>query len=195
MSIIAHEVAHGWTALQLGDPTAKMMGRLTFNPLKHIDPVMSIIVPVMFYLSMGFIFGGAKPVPINPFHFKKPDRDMMISSIAGPLANILIGIFFSILLVITVQLRGRENPAFNIFLMSAYINFFLAMFNLIPIPPLDGSRVMRYFMPEDIKKGMDKMERFGFIILVVIIMSPLGDPIFRSFYYIMDLYFRTILPS
>ncbi|MFC1479662.1 site-2 protease family protein [Planctomycetota bacterium] len=200
MSIVAHEVAHGWTALKLGDPTAKLKGRLSFNPLVHIDPVMTIVVPIVVFVMSGFsfIFGGAKPVPINPFNFKKPDRDLMISSIAGPLTNVMIGLFFSVILMVYVHGKGsgfqpKTDIGFKIFTFITFINFFLAMFNLIPIPPLDGSRVLRYFMPDDIKNGMDRAEPFGMIIVVAILLSPLGKPIFALFHKFLNWYFQFIL--
>ena len=200
MSIVAHEVAHGWVALKLGDPTAKLKGRLSFDPVVHIDPVMTILVPIIVFVMSGFtfIFGGAKPVPINPFNFKKPDRDLMISSIAGPLTNVMIGLFFSMVLMVYVHVKGSElnlktDVGFQVFYFITFINYFLALFNLIPIPPLDGSRVVRYFMPDDIKRGMDRMEPFGMIIVVAILLSPLGRPIFKLFHMFLEWYFKFIL--
>lgn len=201
MSVVAHEVAHGWVAFQLGDPTAKLKGRLTFNPAVHIDPFMTVIVPIVVLImsNFNFIFGGARPVPINPYNFRKPDRDMMISSIAGPLSNILIGLFFSMILMVYVYLKGpgfnfANDAGFKIFNFIAFINFFLAMFNLIPIPPLDGSRVVRYLMPDRIKNGMDRMEPFGMIIVVMLLLSPPGRVIFEQFHIVINSYFRFIMP-
>ena len=194
MSVVAHEVAHGWAALYLGDDTAKLMGRLSFNPLIHVDLWMTIILPLtLLYVTHGaFVIGGAKPVPINPFNFKKPDRDFMITSLAGPFTNILIGLTLSLFLILFWNLGSREQ-GFRILLSITSINFFLAIFNMIPIPPLDGSRVLRYLMPSHIRSSLDRMEPYGMIILMLILFSPIGDYFFSGVQYLLNLYFSFIL--
>jgi len=170
MSIVAHEVAHGWTAFQLGDPTAYQQNRLTFNPLVHIDPFMTILLPIISFTAFGFPFGGAKPVPVNPFRFRNPDKGMMITSIAGPATNIMIGLFFTILIIVLMPIIKIGSFAFNVFFLASFLNYFLAAFNLMPIPPLDGSRFVRYFLPENIQREYDKLERFGILIVMFLIV-------------------------
>lgn len=174
-SVIIHECAHAIIAYRLGDPTAYLAGRITLNPIKHIDLVWTIIVPLVTYFAGGFIFGGAKPVPINPYNFRDANKGMMLSSLAGPLSNFLLaalGFFGFFLSVKILPLTGffRELN-WNIFMMMVIINILLGMFNLIPIPPLDGSRVLRYFLPWHMKEGFDRVERFGFIIVIIFVMT------------------------
>jgi len=156
-----HEFSHGWVAWQLGDPTAKMMGRLTLNPLKHLDPIGTIALFL-------FRFGWAKPVPIDPRNFRHPTRDMAISSLAGPAANLLTagvsGLVLRVLLLFHVG-------GFIVTLISYFVlfNLILCFFNLIPIPPLDGSRLVYHLLPPDLAAGYARLERYGFIILIGII--------------------------
>lgn len=171
-SAIIHECAHGWVAYKLGDNTAYYQGRITLNPLKHIDPFMTIILPIGLYiLSNGtFAFGGAKPVPINPYNFRNPDRGMMISSLAGPFSNLILAfIGFALFIGSVTFLKPIAGSLIIIFWPLVYINVMLAIFNLIPIPPLDGSRILRYFLPWDMKQGLDNIEPFGFIIIMVML--------------------------
>ena len=174
-SVIVHECAHAIAAYRLGDPTAYLAGRITLNPIKHIDLVWTIVIPLITYFWGGFIFGGAKPVPINPYNFRDANKGMMLSSLAGPLSNFLlailgfIGFFLSIkVLPLTGFFRALN---WNIFTMMVIINILLGLFNLIPIPPLDGSRVLRYFLPWHMKEGFDRIEQFGFIIIIIFIMT------------------------
>lgn len=189
-SIIIHEVSHGYVALKMGDPTAKMAGRLTFNPLPHIDIVGTIIMPVMLILIQSpFLFGWAKPVPINPMNFKNPKRDIMITSIAGPFSNFVLAIIFAVF----HRLLSFGGSGGQIFLRGleygVAINIILFCFNLIPIPPLDGSRVLLYFLPDSFEPFFNKLERFGFIIIFLLFfVGVLGNVL----YPIMN-FFLTIL--
>jgi Zn-dependent protease len=174
-SVIVHECAHAIAAYKLGDPTAYLAGRITLNPIKHIDLVWTIVIPLITYFGGGFIFGGAKPVPINPYNFRDANKGMMLSSLAGPLSNFLlailgfVGFFLSIkVLPLTGFFRALN---WNIFMMMVIINILLGLFNLIPIPPLDGSRVLRYFLPWHMKEGFDRIEHFGFIIIIIFIIT------------------------
>jgi Zn-dependent protease len=157
-----HEFSHGWVAWHLGDPTAKMMGRLTLNPLKHLDPIGTIALFL-------FRFGWAKPVPIDPRNFRHPTRDMAISSLAGPGANLLTaavaGIILRVLLLFHVG--GFVTAIATYFVL---FNLILCFFNLIPIPPLDGSRLVYHLLPPDLAAGYARLERYGFIILIGVIM-------------------------
>ena len=156
-----HEFSHGWVAWQLGDPTAKMMGRLTLNPLKHLDPIGTIALFL-------FRFGWAKPVPIDPRNFRHPSRDMAISSLAGPAANLLTagvsGLVLRVLLLFHVG-------GFIVTLVSYFVlfNLILCFFNLIPIPPLDGSRLLYHLLPPNLAASYARLERYGFVILIGII--------------------------
>jgi Zn-dependent protease len=158
-SIILHELAHGYVADYLGDYTPRYSGRLTLNPLAHLDPLGSILLPIFTYLTGGFIFGWAKPVPVNPFNFKNPKKDMAIVGIAGPLTNIFLALIFAFLFKTLSPILPLNQ---DIFVFLIRINLVLAIFNLLPIPPLDGSRVFLSFLP------MEKqiyLEQFGIILV------------------------------
>jgi len=188
-SIILHEIAHAYIAYKLGDPTAKMMGRITLNPISHIDPLWTVILPILFYVSSGgkFVLGGAKPVPININNFRKPRRDFMLSSMAGPLTNIMLSLFFLILAKLVLMSLGvlpQELAAFlfQIFLNVAFMNFFLTALNMLPIPPLDGSRLVRWLLPREHVASWDRLEQshMGMIILVILLWGGFLNPVFQE---------------
>ena len=172
--ITLHEVAHGWVARRFGDPTAMMLGRLTINPLKHIDIVGTIIVPVLLLvLHTGFIFGWAKPVPISPRNFKNPRRDMAVVAAAGPLSNLLMAVIWALI----ARVSGLLVPPLPWIVPLAYmglagvlINVALFIFNLIPIPPLDGGRVLVGILPRDLANKVDNIERYGSFIPLIVLM-------------------------
>ncbi len=168
-SIIIHEVSHGFIAYKLGDPTAKYADRLNLNPIVHIDIVGTIIVPLLLILSQSnILFGWAKPVPINPYNFKNPRKDMMWVGLSGPVSNIIIAMFLSIL-KIAVPFTGIRTVLNDV----AFINIVLAVINLIPIPPLDGSRVLNGVLPRQISYKYMKLEPYG-IFLVFIFIFTIG---------------------
>ncbi len=173
--ITVHEVAHGWVALLLGDKTAFMLGRLTLNPFKHIDRVGTIIVPLLCLTMGGFMFGWAKPVPITWRNLKHPRRDTALVAIAGPMANALmmIGWALGAKLAISCVRMGFEQASFLVYMAQAGVmmNALLMVVNLIPIPPLDGSRVLASFLPPRLALVLDSIEPYGFIILIVLMMS------------------------
>lgn len=177
LGIILHEVAHGWVARKLGDPTAYMLGRLTLNPIPHIDP-MGLLVFGLTSLS-GFVFGWAKPVPVNPRYFKNPSKGMMLVSLAGPMTNFLLAIVFGLLLYASVnflpiqQLQHSTIYRFCLESLQAgvIINFGLGWLNLIPIPPLDGSKILAYFLPTNMEIKFLELSRYGFIILLVLLFT------------------------
>jgi Zn-dependent protease len=187
LAVVIHEVSHGYVANKLGDPTAKMMGRLTLNPIKHIDPIGTILMPVMlYYLSGGqFVFGYAKPVPINPHNFKDPRRDMAISAAAGPVTNILIAIISQVIFahfimpvntVIPQEISlSILQPLAMMLQNSIWINIILAVINLIPIPPLDGGRVLVGFLPYRQATSYSKIEPYGFIIVIILFMTKIAN--------------------
>lgn len=191
MSVVIHEVSHGYAALALGDITAKHEGRLTLNPLKHLDPVGSIILPAIGILTGGFILGWAKPVPFNPYNlhpekFGLPARSgNAIVAFAGPLSNILIALIFGTL----IRFGGNFwSPAF-ISLSSSVIliNIILAIFNLMPIPPLDGSKILWSFLPHRFEGVLYQLERMGIVLVFFFVfflwqvLNPLVYWAFRLF--------------
>ncbi len=167
VAMTMHEFAHGLTAYKLGDPTAKFSGRLTLNPLAHIDPFWTVILPLVLFLSTSghFVFGAAKPVPINYRALKNPKKDIIWIGLSGPLANLIFAFIISQVLK-SFPLSGiLVQLLLNLFL----INIVLALFNLIPLPPLDGSRVVMGLLPERLCRQYISFERYGFIILFALI--------------------------
>ena len=196
-AIILHEVAHGWVADKRGDPTAKRMGRLTLNPVAHIDIVGTVIVPILLIISRaGFVFGWAKPVPVNFSNLKRPKEDMILVAAAGPVTNLLLaaacGFLFRLVLSLNPQLlsllqvRGDLPPGSgggNVVLIPVLLmlmegvkwNILLAIFNMIPIPPLDGGRVMVGLLPDRQSAMWSSLEPFGiFIVIFLVFLDPLG---------------------
>ncbi len=193
IAIVFHELSHGFAANRLGDPTAKMMGRLTLNPIAHIDPIGTILMPLMlFVLTSGqFVFGYAKPVPINPMNFKNPRRDMAISAAAGPVMNLALAVLSSLILhfVLTPLLDVSSSaisgtilvPLLLIFTYSAFVNIILAIFNMIPIPPLDGGRVLTGLLPSRQAISFSRIEPFGFIIVLFLIFTHVANYVIMPF--------------
>jgi len=177
-SIVLHEMAHGYVALLFGDQTAKRQGRITFNPIPHIDLLWTIVIPIIaFFLSKGtFIIGGAKPVPVNPLNYRRPVMGNICVSVAGVTANFLIAVIMILLLNIVHFISGNlaGTTAAYILLQVALLNIVLAMFNLIPIPPLDGSHLFEYLLPKELRRSYENLGRTGagFIILILVINIP-----------------------
>jgi Zn-dependent protease len=167
LSMMAHELAHGWVAYKMGDPTAKNRGRLSINPIKHLDPLGTAMF-VITYLFSGFIFGWAKPIPVSPYYFKDRQRGMAIVGAVGPITNFIIAIIFIIILNwIQPETTSR---VFEIFFLIFQVNIVLGLFNLIPIPPLDGSRVLGAFLPRSAYEKWVAVDRYGMLLVLVMIV-------------------------
>lgn len=165
ISVVIHEYAHGWVAYKLGDPTAKDAGRLTLNPLVHIDPMGTVFLPLMLVaMRSPIVFGWAKPVPINFSLLRNPKQDMLWVSIAGIMANILLAFIFSLLL--RTGVFPINSYGWVLLNLGILVNLVLAVFNAIPIPPLDGSRVLMSILPRELAYSYMQIERFGFLILI-----------------------------
>ncbi len=177
-SAILHEIAHGFVAERLGDPTARLMGRLTLNPKNHIDPVMSVLLPLVLILSGSpIIFGAAKPVPVDPFNLKDGRKDMAIVSLAGPATNFLIAVIGAIIMHSLSLVSMDVNTAIVIykFLFAVvHINLLLGIFNLIPIPPLDGSKIFALILPEREANTYLALGSIGIFIIFFLLMFPIG---------------------
>ena len=177
-AITVHEVAHGWVAKRYGDNTASSLGRLTLNPIKHIDLFGTIILPGLLLMTgTGFIFGWAKPVPVDPRNFKNPLRDMAIVALAGPVSNLLMAVAWALITRLGVTI-GAGTEAISLPLIytgvaGISINLVLALINLLPIPPLDGSRILTGILPSYWALQYNRLERYGFIILLLLLYTNL----------------------
>jgi len=173
IAMTVHEFAHGWVANKFGDSTAKYSGRLTLNPLAHIDPLWTIILPLMLFITTSgqFVFGAAKPVPINYRALKNPKRDIIWIGAAGPAANFILALILSLLWRILPLSVTWDFVLKNLI----FINIILGIFNLIPIPPLDGSRILMGLLPQDLADKYAGIEPFGFIIIIILIALGMFD--------------------
>lgn len=192
-AITGHEVAHGWMAKRFGDTTADREGRLTLNPLKHIDLVGTILVPGLLLITFtGFIFGWAKPVPVDARNFKNPKQAMMMVALAGPLSNLLMAIAWALLIRVAVAINVEfvSMPLIYSGVAGITINLVLALINLLPIPPLDGSRVLSGLLPDYWAWRYNQLERYGFLILLLLLMTnALGMILSYPMYYAQQLFF------
>ena len=194
-AITVHEVAHGWMARQLGDPTAMMLGRLTLNPIKHIDPVGTLLIPGIMLMVGGFIFGWAKPVPVTWENLRKPKRDMVLVAAAGPVANLIMALMWAAIMKIGLLLGGSidwlARPLTYMGGAGIFINTILMVLNLLPLPPLDGGRVLTGLLPGRWAWYFSRIEPWGFFILVGLLVSGLLGKILGPVVFgFQDLLFR-----
>ena len=194
-AITLHEVAHGWTARHFGDMTAAQLGRLSLNPIKHIDPVGTVIVPAVLLLLGGFVFGWAKPVPVNMFHLHNPKRDMAVVAAAGPAANLVMALGWALIAKLGVSMYGTLDwVAVPLILMGQAgiaINLVLMLLNLLPLPPLDGGRVVAGVLPDNLSYQYGRIEPLGlFILLGLLALGVLGKILSPPYTALSDLIVR-----
>lgn len=196
-AITAHEVAHGWVAMKLGDRTAQMMGRLTLNPFKHIDPLGTILVPGLLLMMGGFIFGWAKPVPVTYQNLRKPKTDMAWVALAGPMANLVMAVIWALATKIGFELyqsgTAVGEPMLYMGVAGVLINTMLMMLNLLPLPPLDGGRILVSLLPGPLAWQVGRIEPYGFFILVALIyfgiLSMVLWPLMGAFIHLLAILF------
>lgn len=204
-AITVHEAAHGWAAFKMGDPTAYHLGRVTLNPIPHIDPIGTILMPLMLAI-MGFpFFGWAKPVPVNPLNLRNPRRDNLIISAAGPISNLTVAFiaFFGVIILktLTSGLVGTNPQSFVSYLSSGIffilyyaivINVILATFNLIPVPPLDGSGVLLGLISDEAAQKYEQIRPYGFIIIILLWITGILRIIFTLILGVVDFFIRLV---
>jgi len=173
-AITLHEAAHGWVASKLGDPTAKKLGRITINPIKHIDPMGTIVVPLFLAMVSPFVLGWAKPVPVQPQYFKSPMLDMALVAVAGPVSNFIMACIWAMFIQVSVMTLDQSQLLIFLVKMGEngiIINIVLMVLNLLPIPPLDGGRVMAGILPPKLALPYMQLERFGMVIILLLLVS------------------------
>lgn len=205
-SVVIHEIAHGWMAFRLGDPTAKAMGRLTLNPIPHIDPVGSILVPLFSLVAAGQVFiAWAKPVPVNPANFSNYRRDDVLVSVVGPLSNLVLALACTLLFIASAQIRawlgavdGSTVDDVMIFICKMFyggilLNIVLAVFNLIPVPPLDGSHVLASMLPDEVADRYSRIGFLGVFIVIFLMRVPFVSMIFEGIVQGLFFPFRALI--
>jgi Zn-dependent protease len=193
VSMTLHEAMHGFMAYYLGDDTAKLQGRLTLNPLRHIDPFLTIILPLLLAVSGGPVFGGAKPVPFNPARVKYGEWGAALVALAGPLTNLIIafvGFGMATLLSSSSDVRVSQTALGMILTLIVQVNLGFFIFNMIPIPPLDGSRILYALAPEFVRRGMEAIERFGVMFIFAIVL--LANSLIMNYMFVAINFFLSV---
>ena len=193
LSLTIHEAAHAWTANKLGDPTARALGRVSLNPIVHIDPIGTIVLPILAAVSHFPIIGWAKPVPVNTRNLRNPRRDFVLVAAAGPISNLMQALVAAVLLRAVVALAHGDigGLLLNALLMAVEINLLLAFFNLIPVPPLDGGNVLLGILPPRAALGFSQLRQYGFIVLYALLLSGAASAMIMP---PTDLFMRILLP-
>lgn len=191
LAVTLHEVAHGWAARELGDHTAERLGRLSLNPLKHVDPIGTVLVPGLLYVLSGFVFGWAKPVPVTWENLRNPRRDMALVALAGPLANVAMLLVW--LAVAKLGFSWAEDYFISAGLAGIMINTMLIALNLLPVPPLDGSRVVSALLPPDLALHYGRIEPYGLLILLVLLSSGVLDRLMSPVMGLIEHLLRAVL--
>lgn len=191
LAVTLHEVAHGWMARELGDDTADRLGRLSFNPLKHVDPIGTVLVPGVLYVLAGIVFGWAKPVPVNWDKLRNPRRDMALVAVAGPLANVVMLLAWAA--VAKLGLSYGQDYFVTTGLAGIMINAVLIALNLLPVPPLDGSRVVSALLPHDLALQYGRIEPYGLIILLILIGSGALNRLMEPTMHLIGWVMQTLL--
>ena len=189
-SLTVHEWAHAWTADRLGDPTARMLGRVSFNPIVHIDPIGTIVLPLLAAYTTGFVFGWAKPVPVNISQLRQPKRDFMIVAAAGPASNLVMAAGAALVFRSLGGIEAMGEPAMRVLYFFVSINVLLAVFNMLPVPPLDGGNVLSGLLPDSFAPLINGLRQFGFLILLALIVSGVLERVVRP---VSDLLERVLL--
>lgn len=200
LAITLHEAAHGWAADKLGDSTARRLGRISINPFRHVDPMGTVVIPVMALLTFGIAIGAAKPVPVNTANFQKPYLDMALVALAGPASNFIMAVFWAILIAISLSLGPEVASArtmHNIGQAGVAINVIIMAVNMLPIPPLDGSKVVAGVLPPALVNRYIRFERYGFIILLALIVVEvvLKVPVFSTILFTLVKPFMFVLEN
>jgi Zn-dependent protease len=196
-SIVVHECAHGLVAHWLGDDTALRLGRITLNPLPHIDPFMSLVLPLVLYMAHAPIFGGAKPVPVVAYNLNHPRRDMMWVAWAGPVSNILLAVGFALagnLIFFVAKIDpGLGQSLLQVLVQLVVVNLLLAGFNLIPVPPLDGSRILAGLLSPEMAAPLVRLEPYGFLIVGLLVFTGATSHLLAPVYVVAHWFLRTLI--
>ncbi|MCI0481535.1 MAG: site-2 protease family protein [Candidatus Dadabacteria bacterium] len=199
LALTVHETAHAWTADRLGDPTARLMGRVSLNPIAHIDIVGTVIFPILAFITHIPLIGWAKPVPVNPLHLRHPSRDEMLVSIAGPASNLLLAVLMFVLYAV-LKLTGVftaippnfAEPVLRLMVLGVYINVLLCVFNLVPIPPLDGSHILENLLPYSARESYQRLGAFGYLIIMFLFATGILGVIIQPALWVVSLLFHLV---